>query len=400
MMHSSTIEPKHLTTLEMLERLVAFDTTSARSNLDFVEFVRDYLGGWGVESRLSFSDDRQKANLLATVGPSVPGGVILSGHTDVVPVVGQDWTSPPFALTARDGRLYGRGTADMKAFIAIALALVPDLLAARLQRPVHFAFSYDEEIGCHGVPALLGDIAGHLPAPRLAIVGEPTGMRIVNAHKGVRIYRTRVTGVETHSSLPEQGVNAVAHAARLIAFLADLEEELQQRRDAPDGTTNPFDPPYGTLNVGRVEGGASQNMIARDCTFLWETRLLPWQDPDEVPRRLDAFIRESVLPRMRRTFAEPDIVTETVCDVPGLHPDPDSPAEALCVALLGSNATHTVPFGSEAGLYQQAGFPTVICGPGEIAQAHRPDEFIETDQIAACERFMRRLCDHLAATAS
>jgi acetylornithine deacetylase len=395
---SSKTESGRFTAIEMLERLVSFDTTSSKSNLACVHFVRDYLAQWGVSARLSFNEDRSKANILATIGPDVADGIVLSGHMDVVPVAGQAWTTPPFSLTAADGRLYGRGSADMKAFIAVALALVPEFLDAGLGRPIHLALSYDEEVGCFGAPGLLRDLDDHIPRPQAVIVGEPTGMRIVNAQKGVRIYRTTVTGVETHASLPEKGVNAVTNAARLIAFLAGLEEELMGRCEGPDGESNDFDPPYGTLNIGRVNGGVAQNIVPRECVFDWETRLLPWADPDEIPRRFQEYVDVEVLPRMRKASQLANIDTETICDVPGLHPEPDSPAETLCVRLLGNNATDSVPFGSEAGLFQGAGLSTVICGPGEIAQAHRPDEFIETSQIEACEQFMRRLGVHLGAS--
>jgi len=397
-MRAAKSENGRFTVLEMLEQLVSFDTTSSQSNLECVDFVRDYLAQWGIPARLSFNEDRSKANILATIGPETEGGIVLSGHMDVVPVTGQAWTTQPFSLTAKGSRLYGRGAADMKSFIAVALALVPDFLAMKLDRPIHLALSYDEEIGCFGAPGLLRDLDGHASRPRLVVVGEPTGMRIVNAHKGVRIYRTTVTGVESHSSLPENGVNAVAYAARLMAFLADLEEEIMARRDAPAGESNDFDPPYGTLNVGRVVGGVSQNIVPRECVFDWETRLLPWADPDEIPRRFQEYVDSVLLPKMRKASPRTDIGTEMICDVPGLRPEPDSPAENLCVRLLGNNATYSVPFGSEAGLFQGAGLSTVICGPGEIDQAHRPDEFIETSQIEACEQFMRRLGAHLSAS--
>lgn len=385
--------------LDMLERLVAFDTTSSRSNLELVKFVEDYLAGWGVRARLSHSDDGHKANILATIGPDAPAGVVLSGHTDVVPITGQTWSTPPFRLTAKKDRVYGRGTADMKSFIAVALSLVPDFLAANLRQPIHLALSYDEEVGCFGAPRLLDELATYAPQARAVIVGEPSGMRIVNAHKGVRIYRTTVTGVETHSSMPEAGVNAVTHGAALICLLADIEEELKQQIEAPHGESNGFSPPYGTLNVGHVAGGISQNVVPRDCSFEWETRLLPWQDPDAIERRFGDYVDGVVLPRMKTRFASAMIETERVCDVPGLRPETGSQAESLCVHLLGNNTVYNVPFGSEAGLFQREGLSTVICGPGEIAQAHRPDEYIEIDQINACEKFMRRLAAHLAGTA-
>ncbi len=381
--------------IEMIQRLVGFDTVSARSNLALIEFVRDYLSGYGIESRLTFDAGGGKANLFATIGgPAEGGGVVLSGHTDVVPVEGQPWESDPFHVVARDGRLYGRGTADMKSFLAVALALVPEVRKRELKVPIHLALSYDEEVGCLGVPALLRDVADALPRPpRLAIIGEPTMMRVANRHKGIHAFETRVTGRDGHSSGTHRGVNAIVHAAEIIGFLDALAAE--QRRQGP--FEEGFDPPYTTINVGTVEGGTALNIIPRHCAFRWEFRPVPATDPADLLARVETFVAESVLPRMRAVAAEAEVVTVARCAVPPLLPEADSPAETLARALTGANAAIGAAFVTEAGLFQQAGIPAVVCGPGSIEQAHQPNEYIALDQVAACEAFLRRLIDWAAA---
>jgi len=372
---------------EMIRRLVGFDTVSARSNLDLIHFVRDYLGGFGVESRLTFDEGRNKANLLAVIGPNVPGGIVLSGHTDVVPVAGQPWSSDPFTMVERDGRLYGRGTADMKSFLAVALALVPEFLAARLRVPIYLALSYDEEVGCLGVGGLLADMAAQLPRPAVAIVGEPTSMKLINRHKGFYAFVTTVTGRDGHSSGTHRGVNAIAYAAEIAAFLSRLGADLARQGPFDDG----FDPPYTTVNLGTIGGGTAINIIARQCTIDWEFRPIPGFDISSVQRRLDAFVAENILPRMRAVAPEADVVTTLHSGSPPLTPEADSPAEALVRLLTGANTAGAVSFGTEAGLFQDSGIPAVICGPGSIDQAHQPDEFISLDQVDACIAFLRRL---------
>lgn len=382
-----------MTSVDMIRRLVAFDTTSRNSNLDLIHFVRDYLAGFGVESRLIHDDSGQKANLYATIGPDDRPGIALSGHTDVVPVDGQDWSSDPFTVEQRDGRLYGRGTADMKSFVAVAVALVPEFVARPLKTPINLAFSYDEEVGCFGVHSIIGHLRGKGVAPRLVIVGEPSSMRVVNAHKGVRTFTTTVTGLEAHSSATDRGVNAIFYGARLIAFLECLAEELRDRGDASGG----FDLPYSTISVGIVNGGTALNIIPGSCRFVWECRLLPDQDGDEIVNRFEAFAARTLLPEMRRVFDRASIVTEQRVKVPGLRPEEGSDAETLVMALAETNRTHAVSYATEAGLFQEADIPTVICGPGNIAQAHKPDEFIALEQVQACEAFMRRLLNRVCA---
>ena len=387
--------PATMTPIEMIRALVGFDTTSVKSNLPLIDFVRDYLRGYGIESRYVVSEDGTKANLWVTVGPDVPGGVVISGHTDVVPVDGQPWDSDPFGLVEKDGRLYGRGTADMKSYIAIALSLVPEMLIRPLQRPIHFALTHDEEVGCIGAPRLIKDVVENLPRPGAVIIGEPTEMQVVDAHKGINSFVTTVTGHEAHSSLTHQGVNAVMTAGRLIAFLSDL---------AAEKATNPepnsrFDPPYSTIHVGTIEGGTALNIVSRLCEFKWEIRALPGDDPAETVARLNEFCRRELLPTMRRVALETGIETVSKLIVPALSPDPGSPAEQLAFALTGTNATHAVSYATEGGQFQEAGLPAVVCGPGSIEQAHKPNEFISLEQVAAGEAFTRRLIARCQAAA-
>ena len=382
-----------LTPREMIARLVAFDTVSSNSNLALIDFVADYLDGHGIACRLFRDPSGDKANLYATLGPEEPGGVVLSGHTDVVPVAGQDWRTDPFQLTEADGRLYGRGSCDMKGFIGAALALVPEFLARPLRTPVHLALSYDEELGCRGVPGMIAGIVEELPMPGLVIVGEPTEMTVANAHKGVYGFATEVTGLEGHSSMPERGASAIVAAARIVGFLDDLAAELRAAgpRDAA------FDPPWTTMNVGRIDGGTAVNIVPRACRIAWEFRPIPAADPAAIRARVERFVAEEVLPALRDAAPDAAIETRQTCLVEPLAPLAGSPAEALVLHLTGANRTGAVAFGTEAGLFQKAGIPAVVCGPGSIEQAHKPDEFVTVAQIDACVAFLRRLRDWVHA---
>lgn len=375
---------------EMIERLVAFDTTSSKSNRALIDFAEGYLKGLGAATRRT--GEGEKANLFATLGPPVAGGVVLSGHSDVVPVDGQDWHSDPFRVVEKDGRLYGRGTADMKSFLAVALAMAPDFLAAPLKVPIHLAISYDEEVGCLGVPRLIRDIAAALPAPRMVIVGEPTSMQIVNAHKGITFFRTRVTGKPAHSSQPHRGASAILAAARLIAHIGELAAE--KRRAAPADSR--FEPPYTTFNVGRIEGGAAFNIIPQDCVFDWEFRALPGEDTAAITASFERCAAEQVLPALREFDPAAGIATEVIADVAPLRPEAEGAAEALVRRLSGANRSAVVSFTTEGGLFQEAGFSTVVFGPGSIDQGHQPDEFIEISQVEACEAFFLKLRDWAA----
>lgn len=378
----------------MLARLAAFDTTSRNSNLALIDFVADYLAGHGVTSRRLFDDSGSKANLFATVGPPSDGGVVLSGHTDTVPVDGQKWTQDPFRLTERDGRLYARGSADMKGFVAAALALVPEFLEAELAAPIHLALSYDEEVGCLGAPRLVSYLRDAPFAPRAAIVGEPTEMRLADRHKSVHVLRTTVTGLAAHSAHTDRGVSAILVAGKLIAFLDDLAESF--REEAAEGG---FDPPCHTLHVGTVEGGSAGNILAAHCSFSWEARLLPGAGFDSlIGAPFDAFIAERVLPAMHRVSRETGVATERLADVPALAPQRGSPAEALVRAATGDNRpAAAISFGTEGGLFQRGGVPCAVFGPGSIHQAHKADEYIDRGQLAACEAFMRRLAERSKA---
>ena len=380
---------------EMAARLIAFDTTSRNSNLALIDFVADYLAGHGVASERLFDPSGAKANLFATLGAARDGGVVLSGHTDVVPVDGQKWATDPFRAVERDGRLYGRGSADMKSFVAVALALVPEILERRLAVPVHLALSYDEEVGCLGAPALVAYLRDAPFAPAAAIIGEPTEMRPANRHKSVHHLRTTVTGLEAHSAHTDRGVSAILAAGRLIAFLDGL--AAQFRRDAD--TSGGFDPPYHTLHVGTVDGGTAGNILAGRCSFLWEARLMPGGDFEaDVLAPFEAFVEDSVLPDMHRVSRDTGVVSERLADVAALRPVPGSPAETLVSAVTGDNRpAAAISFGTEGGLFQNGGIPSVVFGPGSIQQAHKADEYIALDQIAACEAFMRRLLDRLQA---
>jgi len=378
---------QRLTPLEMLAKLVSFDTESSKSNLALIAFVEEYLQGWNVPYVRVPNAAGDKAALYASIGPQDRGGIILSGHTDVVPVAGQAWTSDPFTLRVENGRAYGRGAVDMKAFDALALALVPEFLEANLKTPIHIMLSYDEETTCLGVIDTIRRLGHDLPLPKAAIVGEPTMLEVVDAHKSVVTFTTKVHGFEAHSSKPYLGASAVMTAAEMIAELNRIGDEMMERGD----TSGRFDPPYTTVHVGVINGGTARNIISKSCTFQWEFRGLPSLDPQEIPTRLDRFVQEIALKRLNRFGAFGRIETTLDVAVPGLAPEPGSFAETLALRLVGKNRTQTVPFGTEAGHYQAAGLPTVVCGPGSIDQAHQPDEYITLEQLEAGAAFMRRL---------
>ncbi len=374
----------------MIGRLVAFDTTSRESNLALIEFVADYLDRWRVKSELVYDESRRKANLYATIGPQDQGGVMLAGHTDVVPVDGQEWDTDPFALAERDGLLFARGSADMKSFIAIALAKVPELLARPLGMPVHFAFTCDEEIGCLGVRTLLAALAARPVKPRLAIIGEPTLMRPVLAHKGKRSMRCHVHGHEAHSALTDRGVNAVETAAVLIAHVRAMARK--KRAEGPFDAG--FDPPYTTIHTGTVAGGTALNIVPKECRFDFEMRHLPEDDPDAICDELKRYAA-TLLPDMQAVSADAGIAFEELNAVPALSAKENDEVVQLAVALSGANGVGRVSFATEGGLMQQAGIPTVICGPGSIEQAHRPNEFIALEQVQQCEGFIERLIERV-----
>ena len=375
----------------LLAQLVGFDTTSHRSNLDLIAFIEDYLARHGIDSQRIENDDGTKSNLLATIGPQRVGGIVLSGHTDVVPVTGQDWTNDPFALTARtvegEARQYARGSADMKGFIAAVLDKVPALAAADLQTPVHIALSYDEEVGCRGVGRMIARLGDTVPMPALAIVGEPTNMQIVTSHKGIRGFETLFTGVAAHSSAPHLGANAIGFAAEFIEFLSGLAGEAAAAANPESG----FTPPWTTFNVGQIEGGEALNIIPERCVVSWEFRPLPEADADAIETRVRAYLDEDLRPRVKAVHPEADVQISPLAAVPPLRADPGSAAERLVRHLTGANATHTAAYVADASQFQQHGIPTVLCGPGDIAQAHQPDEWIAESELDACADFLDRL---------
>jgi acetylornithine deacetylase len=379
--------------IDMLAKLIAFDTTSRDSNLELIAFVEAELGRLGVSATRVPNADGRKANLYATLGPEAEGGVVLSGHTDVVPVDGQNWSSDPFVLTERDGRLYGRGSCDMKGFLALALAAAPIFAEpGRLNRPVHLAFSYDEEVGCLGAPAMIAEIAKALPKPAAVIVGEPTMMEVVHGHKGITTYTVTVTGHEAHSSLTHLGLSANAIAIRLMHRLSELADRLERAADP----ASPFRPRHATITVGMINGGTAGNILARQCVFLFDLRCPPGMDPAPI---LAPFLAEAkaVDVEMKARFPETgiDIVRRSL--TPAFAPEPDGAAERIARSLAGDNGPpRVVPYAAEAGQFQEAGFSTVICGPGSIEQAHQPDEYVDRVQMERGAAFMLRLAEMLA----
>ncbi|WP_025213382.1 acetylornithine deacetylase [Pseudomonas brassicacearum] len=375
----------------MLASLVGFATVSRDSNLALIEFVRDYLQGLGVACELIYNSERTKANLLASIGPAVSGGVVLSGHTDVVPVDGQAWTVDPFCLSEVDGKLFGRGTADMKGYLASVLAAVPTFLASPLRRPVHLAFSYDEEVGCLGVRSLLEVLPQRVPQPVLCLIGEPTQLQPVLGHKGKLAMRCHVKGAACHSAYAPYGVNAIEQAARLIGCLGEIGADLAD----PSLHDPRFDPAYSTVQVGVIQGGTVLNIVPADCRFDFEVRALPDFTPEAVVEQLQDYAEQVLLPPMRAVQGDTAIRFEQLSAYPGLATSPDSAAAQLIARLCGSAAFRTVAFGTEGGLFHQAGVPTVVCGPGSMEQGHKPDEYVSVEQMAACDRLMDRLASYL-----
>lgn len=376
-----------MTSREMLEQLVAFNTTSRESNLALIDFVGRYLAGLGVDYELIHNAEGRKANLYARLGPPGHGGVMLSGHSDVVPVDGQNWSVPPFALTERDGKLYGRGTADMKGFIACILAAIPHFLAQPLAQPLHLAISYDEEVGCLGVRTLLDALSARAEKPAICLIGEPTELQPVLGHKGKLGVRCEVQGAACHSAYAPQGVNAIEYAAKLIHHLT----LIGQRLAAPEHHDARFDPPFTTVQTGLIQGGRALNIVPADCTFEFEVRTLPQNDAQEVARELESYAQRELLPTMHAVNRDAAIRFYPISSYPGLYTAAQSAAARLVAHLTGSEKFSTVAFGTEGGLFHQSGIPSVICGPGSMAQGHKPDEFITVEQLNACDALLRRL---------
>ena len=377
-----------LTPRQVLERLVAFPTVSRDSNLALVDWLEGYLTGHGIECHRHWNEDRQKAALMAHAGPRIAGAVVLSGHSDVVPVDGQDWSSDPWTVVERDGRLYGRGTCDMKGYVALAVWALVRAQKMGVRRPVQLALSYDEEVGCTGAPPMIATMGQVLPKGSAALIGEPSNMKIITGHKGGTGFHVHVKGFEVHSSLLPYGVSAIMEGARLIGWVNDRNAEIQAREPTPIAAT--FYPPFTTLHVGMISGGTAHNITAADCRFAVEMRVVPGE---EVEAHAGAF--EAEVARLdadlKAVRPEAGVHLERFFGVPALVPEADGEAEAIARRLTGDNATGVVSYGTEAGQFQEAGYSAIVCGPGDIAQAHQPDEYLEVSEFEAGQRFMERL---------
>ena len=378
-----------MTTLDLIQRLVQFNTVSRDTNLPLIEYVATYLDDFGIESYQVTSDDGKKSNLYASIGPEEPGGVVLSGHTDVVPVDGQDWESDPFNPEVKDHKLYGRGTCDMKGFIGTVLALVPEMNS--LSKPIHLALSYDEELGCKGAPRMIRELSNKLAEPEAVIVGEPTRLSAITGHKGMVTLKTSIQGFEAHSSQTHKGVSAVMIAAKLVDTLNTMASQLADVTSKDTG----FEPHHSTIHVGVIHGGTAINIISRHCEFQWDIRCIPSDDPQTIINEFEKFYQDEILPNMKHISNDCYITTETTASAPSFLMK-ESPASALMHALAIPAGDRYAPYVAEAGQFQAAGFPTVICGPGSIDQAHKPNEFIDLEQIEQGELFLRKLIQRLS----
>ncbi len=375
------------TSADLLARLVAFDTTSRNTNLPLVRFVEGYFADHGIGARRIVDDTGEKANLWITIGPDAPGGFVLSGHTDVVPVDGQDWSSDPFELVEREGRLYGRGSCDMKGFLACVMAAVPRMLTSDLVRPIHIAFSYDEEVGCVGARRMVKRLASDGVAPAFCVVGEPTMMEVVTGHKGKRSLKVTARGLACHSSLAPQGVNAVDYAAMMVVRM----REMAQRFASEGRRDEAFDVPFSTAHTGTISGGTALNIVPDECSFLCEFRVLPGEDPDAYVADIRAYANE-LTREMQAVSPQAGIEVEVYAGFPGLDTPPEAEIATLAKSFAGANGHSKVAYGTEAGLFSEfLGCQTIVCGPGSIAVAHRPDEYVERSQLERCDRFLDRL---------
>jgi acetylornithine deacetylase len=382
-----------LTPRQLLSTLVGFSTVSHRSNLDLVDWLEGYLAGHGIVAHRHWNEDRTKAALFAHVGPWVDGGVVLSGHSDVVPVEGQAWTSDPWVVTERDGRLYGRGTCDMKGYVALSVWALVRAHKSGVRQPLQLALSYDEELGCTGAPPMIAAMQGVLPQAAIALIGEPSGMKLINGHKGGTGFKVHVKGFEVHSSLLPYGVSAVMEGARLIQWINDRNAAIQSQPIAPRAAA--FDPPFTTMHVGTIAGGTANNITAADCRFAIEMRVIPGEDLEATAGLVETEAAR-LTAAMQAVRPETGFHLDRFFRVPALRPEPDGAAESLVARLTGQNATGVVSYGTEAGQFQEAGYSAVICGPGHIAQAHQPDEYLSLEEFAAGQHFMEALLQDLA----
>ena len=378
---------KQLTVIELLTKLVGFDTTSDKPNRDCIYFIRDYLESFGVKSEILATDDGAKACIWATIGASDKPGIVLAGHSDVVPVEGQKWTSDPFILTERDGKFYGRGSCDMKAFIACALSIVPELVAKPLNRPVHFAFTHDEETDMSGADRLTEHLRKRGVKPEWVWIGEPTELHTINAHKGVAAYSTEITGVPGHSSMPDKGLNAIEIATD---FMGILREVAKERRDHPFAGSR-FDPNFTTMNLGKVKGGTAENIIAEHCEVLWQVRAHPGDTATAFKEQVDQRAGKAFTSRFAAFTPQAGMKTCTCFDIPPLNPTENNPGQEVLTRLTGFTEPQAVSFGTEAGFFQSLGTHVGVCGPGNIEQAHKADEFVAGSQLTSCIDLLRKV---------
>jgi acetylornithine deacetylase len=387
-----TAKVTDLKSLDMIRRLVEMPTVSRDSNLALIDYVRGYLRGLGIDSTLFFSDDKKKASLHAVIGPKDRAGIMLEGHTDVVPVDGQSWTVDPWKVTEKDGKLFGRGVCDMKGFVAVALAFAPEFLCRNLKLPIHYALTFDEEISRVGISKIVDGLGQNAARPAMCIVGEPTEMTVVIAHKGKKSLRCRVRGFEAHSSICPQGVNAIEYASELIAHITQLQREAAATGRRDEG----FDVPFTTFNVGVIQGGTALNITAKDCTFQFEFRHLPQDDPERLYAEIKSYAKQTLEPRMHKVHTDSGFTFEEMSSFPALDTPPDAEVVSLAKKLARKNEHGKVAFGTEASIIAvRGGIASAVCGPGNIDQAHKPDEFVTVEQFKLCEDFMLRLANHL-----
>ena len=386
------MDNKVIETIKILEKLVSFKTISGTSTKEINKFIVEYLKKYGLEPVLSYDDDGERSNIFVTIGPKIDGGVLFNGHTDVVPVEGQKWSTDPFTLTQVDDRLYGRGSVDMKGFLACALASLPNFLAANLKKPIHFAFSYDEETGGFGMPVLLKSMAENQFQPDVVIVGEPTEMKIITGHKGSYEMRTEISGYEVHSSNPLLGVNAISVAMKLISKI----EEIGQVRASNPISGSPYEPPFATFNVGIIEGGAASNATAGWCNFDWEYRPMPDEDGGKTIAEIENFANSMLLPKMKEISDEAGINIITQAPVGGLDDRNAAKASAFIADITGLNSEGVVSFGTDAGYFSDEGYSTVVFGPGSISRAHKPDEYVEISELKQGLKFFEKVAKHLS----
>ncbi|WP_131781712.1 acetylornithine deacetylase [Legionella gresilensis] len=378
-----------MTIVDWLITLIAFDTTSSKSNLELINHIADWLSNYSIDPRLTFNDNAKKANLFATLPAAngkKAGGIILSGHTDVVPITDQAWTSDPFKAEIRDDKLFGRGACDMKGFIAVALSLLPKLQQLNLSFPIHFAFSYDEEVGCLGAPLMIEDLQSLDYTPKACIVGEPTNMYPIIAHKGINVFRCQIKGNPAHSSLTPKGCNAIEHAAQLILFLKNLASQFKEQQ-----LDNDFDVPFTTLTTNLIQGGTAHNIIPEFCEFVFEFRNLPDHAALSVKEQINGYITDYLLPKMQQEYPSAHINLSEVASVTSFSADPDGKFVKLCQSIAGEQNLKKVAYATEAGLFQAAAIPTIVCGPGSIEQAHKADEFVALQQLEKCRQFLLSL---------